>query len=189
MRGRIIGFDSRTGTGALEGEDGNRYEFAGTEWRSDSHPAAGFQVDFSPDGHLAVAIFPVYDPADVSGDFSWRRFFLSFSGRTNRKPYWLYYVLPVTVISLLLIPVDMVLGTYSGDGNVGLLGSLFSLVCLWPTFAIGARRCHDRGRSGWFQLIILIPLIGAIWLLVELGFLRGTHGPNRFGPDPLGGRS
>ncbi|HAE49771.1 MAG TPA: DUF805 domain-containing protein, partial [Tistrella mobilis] len=51
--------------------------------------------------------------------------------------------------------------------------------------AIGARRCHDRGRSGWFQLIMLIPLIGWIWLLVEIGFLRGTEGPNRFGPDPL----
>ncbi|MAD39833.1 MAG: hypothetical protein CMO30_03750 [Tistrella sp.] len=67
----------------------------------------------------------------------------------------------------------------------GLFSGLFSLAAIWPSLAIGARRCHDRGRSGWFQLIMLIPLIGWIWLLVEIGFLRGTEGPNRFGPDPL----
>ena len=42
-----------------------------------------------------------------------------------------------------------------------------------------------RGRSGWFQLIMLIPIIGSIWLLVEVGFLRGTVGSNKYGDDPL----
>ncbi|MEE9544269.1 MAG: DUF805 domain-containing protein [Rhodospirillales bacterium] len=55
----------------------------------------------------------------------------------------------------------------------------------WTSLAVGAKRCHDRGRSGWFQLISLIPLIGSLWLLVELGFLKGKEGENRFGPDPL----
>jgi uncharacterized membrane protein YhaH (DUF805 family) len=62
------------------------------------------------------------------------------------------------------------------------------LAVIVPGFAGLAKRCHDRDRSGWFQLISLIPLIGSIWLLVEVGFLRGTPGPNRFGPDPLAGR-
>lgn len=51
---------------------------------------------------------------------------------------------------------------------------------------IEVKRCHDRGRSGWFLLINFIPIIGALWLWVELCFLRGTKGPSRFGPDPLG---
>ena len=43
------------------------------------------------------------------------------------------------------------------------------------------KRFHDRDKSGWWVLIGLIPIIGAIWLLIELGFLKGTPGPNRFG--------
>jgi uncharacterized membrane protein YhaH (DUF805 family) len=50
---------------------------------------------------------------------------------------------------------------------------------------VGAKRCHDRNRSGWFQLISLVPIVGALWLLFDLGILRGTDGPNRFGPAPL----
>lgn len=49
------------------------------------------------------------------------------------------------------------------------------------------KRLHDRDHSGWFYLIALIPMVGGIWLLVELGFLPGTEGPNRFGEDPLVG--
>ena len=54
-----------------------------------------------------------------------------------------------------------------------------------PSFVLAIKRCHDRDKSGWFVLISFIPVIGPIWLLVELGFLRGSQGENRFGPDPL----
>lgn len=191
MKGKVIGFDSRTGTGAIEGEDGLRYEFSGTEWRSVIRPEAGVLVDFNPEGHLAQAIFPIQAPATArgGGDFSWWAFYVSFRGRTTRKPYWLYLILPVFVISILLTLLDVGLGTYDAETGGGLFSGLFSLIAIWPSLAIGARRCHDRGRSGWFQLIMLIPLIGWIWLLVEIGFLRGTRGPNRFGPDPLEGRA
>ena len=50
-----------------------------------------------------------------------------------------------------------------------------------------ARRWHDRDKSGWWTLIGLIPVVGAIWILVECGCLKGSDGPNRFGADPLGG--
>ena len=56
----------------------------------------------------------------------------------------------------------------------------------WCSLAVGAKRCHDRGRSGWFQLISLIPAIGPLWLFFDLGLFKGTDGENRFGPDPLG---
>ena len=59
--------------------------------------------------------------------------------------------------------------------------------CMVYSFAGQVKRWHDRDKSGWFVLVNFIPFIGTIWALVELGFLRGTMGPNRFGPDPLGG--
>jgi len=117
--------------------------------------------------------------------FDWKWFLLSFDGRITRSAYWLKFVLPYLVIAVVLGIVDAILGLQAE--GVGLLGGLFGLAAIWPSIAVGAKRCHDRGRSGWFQLILLIPVAGVVWLLVELGFLRGTVGENRFGPDPLDG--
>ena len=61
------------------------------------------------------------------------------------------------------------------------------VIFLYPWLALYAKRWHDRGKSGWWSLIVLVPILGAIWILVELGFLRGTEGPNQYGPDPLAG--
>ena len=51
--------------------------------------------------------------------------------------------------------------------------------------ATATKRYHDRNKSGWWILIVFVPVIGAIWYFVECGFLRGTRGPNPYGPDPL----
>ena len=58
-------------------------------------------------------------------------------------------------------------------------------VAVWINVGVLARRWHDRGKSGWMSLILLVPIVGVIWLYVELGGLRGTIGSNRFGADPL----
>ena len=50
-----------------------------------------------------------------------------------------------------------------------------------------SKRYHDRGKSGWWYLVTFIPLIGPIWVLIELQFLSGDRGSNRFGPPPGGG--
>jgi len=55
---------------------------------------------------------------------------------------------------------------------------------VWFSLALQVKRWHDRGKSGWWVLINLIPFVGGLWALVECGFLRGTEGPNQFGPDP-----
>jgi len=107
----------------------------------------------------------------------------SFDGRISRRIYWLYFVLPLLVIFLVVAVVVPPLFF-----NRAFL-ALF-LLALWPALAIGAKRCHDRNRSGWYQLIGLIPVIGAFVLLIELGILRGTAGSNRFDfrhPSPDGG--
>ena len=102
----------------------------------------------------------------------------SFEGRIGRQTYWLKYFLP-------WLGLNIVAGIIDATTGVPAVGLVVALVGLWVGFAAGAKRCHDRDRSGWFQAIMLIPIIGLIWLIVELGFLKGSEGENRFGPDPV----
>ena len=68
----------------------------------------------------------------------------------------------------------------------GILALLaLAIFAIWPSLAISVKRLHDRNHSGWLMLIALIPVIGAIWLLVSLGFMKGTVGRNKFGEDPF----
>ena len=55
---------------------------------------------------------------------------------------------------------------------------------IYPAVVVNIKRFHDRNKSGWWVLIALIPLVGALWIVIECGFLRGTVGDNRYGPDP-----
>ncbi len=122
----------------------------------------------------------------TAGRLGWGRLWFSFTGRATRFDYWVRLVVPYLVGLFVAAFLDALLGTGDPEtGNGGIFTILFVLAAIWPQLAVGAKRCHDRGRSGWFLLIALIPLIGSIWLLIELGFLRGTEGENRFGPDPL----
>lgn len=105
------------------------------------------------------------------------RNYASFSGRAARSEYWWFALFSFLVSAAMTII----------DGS-GMLASLWSLLVLLPTLAVGARRLHDIDRSGWWLLIGLIPLIGII-VLIWFFVTRGTDGPNRFGADPLGGAS
>ena len=105
-------------------------------------------------------------------DLSW--FLFSFNGRINRKPYWIFLVLMV----VLLAAVE----GFTGDVNTEEFSSAFYLVSLlsvWPTLAVQAKRWHDVDRSAWWLLINLVPFIGGIWVLIVCGFFRGTRGMNR----------
>ncbi|AXG73823.1 DUF805 domain-containing protein [Flavobacterium arcticum] len=101
--------------------------------------------------------------------------YATFSGRARRSEYW-YFVLFNIIIGIILGIIDSVIG-------IDLLGTIYSLVVLIPSLAVGIRRLHDVGKSGWFTLIILIPLIGAIWLIV-LYATEGDRGANEYGEDP-----
>lgn len=108
-----------------------------------------------------------------------------FKGRAQRKEYW-FFVLFYLIFGFVLTFVDGFLGTaYSVDGNavVGLLSTPYGLAMLVPAIAVTVRRLHDIGRSGWWILFGLIPLIGTIVLLVFL-VLDSQDGENRFGPNP-----
>ena len=115
------------------------------------------------------------------------RTLLSFQGRITRKQWWLMHLLRNLVCSCLVIFIYGVYGVF-GDIFVRLiiLFSLPILVLYWCSpWALNAKRWHDRDKSTAFIFVEFIPFIGWIWMFIELGCLRGTDGPNRFGPDPL----
>ena len=96
--------------------------------------------------------------------------YFCFDGRTGRKSFWLF-VLVNFVISTIL-------GMIPGIGRV--LSAVWSLVMLCPSLGITARRLHDTGKSGWLQLLLLIPGIGAIIILL-LCIPAGDAAPNQYG--------
>jgi uncharacterized membrane protein YhaH (DUF805 family) len=123
----------------------------------------------------------------------------SFEGRIRRQTWWLGYVLPLIGLSIVSTALDFGFGFITlqdaapvdGYGfettGVGVFGLLSLVPMVWGGLAGQVKRWHDRDKSGWFVLVNFIPFIGAIWAFVETGCLRGTVGPNRFGPDPVGG--
>ncbi len=110
---------------------------------------------------------------------NWREFLFSFQGRISRRSYWLFALLTLPFIALV-----MLINRNAGNPPLQGPGALLSLLLLWPSLAVQVKRWHDRDKSGGWVLITLIPLIGGLWALIENGFLPGTAGSNRFGPDP-----
>ena len=108
-----------------------------------------------------------------------------FSGRARRAEFW-YYTLFVCLVSIVLMLLDSVLGLGKTLGGLGVLGTIFAVATLLPSLAVTARRLHDTGRSGWWMLIDLVPLIGIIVLVVFL-VQEGQPGENHYGPDPKAG--
>jgi uncharacterized membrane protein YhaH (DUF805 family) len=115
------------------------------------------------------------------------RKYADFQGRARRAEYWWFVLFAIigTVVALL---VDALLGAALTGGGMGLpvFQAAFSLGIFLPSLAVAIRRLHDTDRSGWWYLIVLVPLIGFIVLIIFF-VQRGTEGPNRFGPDPLTG--
>jgi uncharacterized membrane protein YhaH (DUF805 family) len=104
-----------------------------------------------------------------------------FGGRLPRKAFWLYGVLGPLLVSVML---EMLLGIVGvGERKTELLTTA---LLAWPCIAVSAKRWHDRGKSAWWVLILLVPALGFLWTLVENGLLRGTVGANRFGADLTG---
>ena len=106
-----------------------------------------------------------------------------FRGRASRSEFW-FFVLFNLFVGLAATVLDSVLQTdYQGYATGGIINTVSGLVLLVPTFAVAARRLHDSGRSGWWLLLILVPVLGWIALLVFYCLDR-TSGANRYGPQP-----
>jgi uncharacterized membrane protein YhaH (DUF805 family) len=106
--------------------------------------------------------------------------YATFKGRARRPEYWWWYLF----YFLVLVGLNLGDAGIAAAGGPPLLSLLGILALFVPTIAVATRRLHDTDRSGWMQLIALIPLVGIIILIVFL-CQRGTDGPNRFGSDDL----
>jgi uncharacterized membrane protein YhaH (DUF805 family) len=108
---------------------------------------------------------------------------VSFDGRIARQTWWLRYFCVAIGISVVV----NIIAAIDPTGILGIVLGLASIVLIWPYLAGGAKRLHDQDKSAWWMLIAFIPIVGGLALLVMLGFLKGTSGQNKYGPDPLGG--
>jgi uncharacterized membrane protein YhaH (DUF805 family) len=116
--------------------------------------------------------------------------YTNFHDRASRSEYW-YWALFVLLGTIGAYALDAATTTAIGGAGAleayrfsGAHAGYFGLVVLTPGIAVGVRRLHDLDRSGWWLLLIFIPLIGSIILLIW-HCTKGTEGPNRFGLDPL----
>jgi len=108
--------------------------------------------------------------------------YAEFSGRSQRAEYW-YFVLFNIIIAFVLGFIDGIIGTFDPVSGYGLISGLYTLAVLIPGIAVGVRRLHDVGKSGWMLLIGLIPLIGFIWLII-LMVTDSNPVNNKYGPNP-----
>src|SRR5215472_135662 len=136
---------------------------------------------------------------------NWIYLFTSFNGRISRQPFWI----GVAILAVVEIAGQQLASRFEGDT----VSTVLDLAFTYPEFALSVKRANDRNLSPWvlglffainvaldlFTLLngpidtnnetnrlILVPFaVLALVLIVELGFRRGTEGPNRYGPDPL----
>ena len=121
--------------------------------------------------------------------------FATFDGRATRSEFWWFYLFALLVGFVGYVPILIltIIGASSNDGAVSGILTLFSVIfwIVWlivivalyiPLLAVGCRRLHDRGQSGWLQLLLLVPC-GSIVLLV-FWVMEGTPGDNAYGPRP-----
>jgi uncharacterized membrane protein YhaH (DUF805 family) len=102
--------------------------------------------------------------------------YAGFSGRARRTEYWMF-----ALINFVIIAVLDILGLYARFFTI--IGLIYSLAVFIPSLAVGVRRLHDTGRSGWWLLLGLIPVIGTIILIVFMA-TDSQPGENQYGPNP-----
>jgi uncharacterized membrane protein YhaH (DUF805 family) len=117
------------------------------------------------------------------GFFDWylkciKGHYADFEGRARRTEYWMFFLVNLIIA--------IVVGLIGMAIHLRVLSTLYSLAVLVPGIAVGVRRLHDTGRSGWWWLIALIPVIGTIWIIV-LFAIPGDQAANQYGADPKEG--
>ena len=104
--------------------------------------------------------------------------YVDFKTRSTRSQYW-WFTLWSIIFSIVTGIIDLALGM----GDTGPVGMIASLVLFLPSIALGVRRLHDIGRTGWWMLLVFIPLIG--WLILIVFYCTKSKAePNKWGPEP-----
>jgi uncharacterized membrane protein YhaH (DUF805 family) len=103
--------------------------------------------------------------------------YATFSGRASRSEYWFFYLFTI-IASIVTWVIDTMLLGYSAE-DTGAISLIFQIIIILPSIAVGARRLHDIGKSGWWQLLIL-TIIGIILLIVWFATI-GSSKKNNYG--------
>jgi uncharacterized membrane protein YhaH (DUF805 family) len=156
------------------GYDPNNSQGAQPGWgapQQPGHPQAGYAAAPPYAGGSAPA--PTMGMPDAVRSVLTQ--YATFTGRARRAEFWWFYLASV-LASVVASIIDQILGS-------PILGILLTLALIVPTLAVGARRLHDTGKSGWWQLIGLVPIVGAIVLIVFC-CQDSQPGTNNWGPSP-----
>ena len=183
MKGTILDYSIQSNSGVISGDNQIRYPFTGAEWKGQTPPNRGMRIDFDVDSMgNALQIYTElktnntlqsinkqldqisnlnqdeeqYNPIDWF--VKCIKQYVTFDGRARRKEFW-FFMLVCIGLGIVTQIVDSIIGT------APLLNGLLNLALFLPSLAVGARRLHDVGRSGWWQLIALTG-IGLILLIV-----------------------
>jgi len=111
----------------------------------------------------------------------------SFRGRLRRVDYWIYSAAIFLVLVSLCAGAGAILGVDLADQTDPrgvMIQGIAVVLLMWPNLAVCAKRAHDRNQSGWWVLLSFLPVIGNVWMIVNLGILRGTPDDNKYGPEP-----
>lgn len=101
--------------------------------------------------------------------------YATFSGRARRKEFWMF-----ALFSCLIAVICMVLDSAIGTGKW--IGNIYSIAVFIPSLAVSCRRLHDIGKSGWWMLIGLVPIVGILLLVYVCK--DSVQGENQYGPNP-----
>ena len=107
-----------------------------------------------------------------------------FSGRARRKEYWMFFLFNVIVTFVIIFSLGVIEGIAGSnpEGGGGVLSLLYVLAVILPNFAVAVRRLHDTGKSAWWLLIGIVPLMGIVILFFMVQ--DGQAGDNQYGPNP-----
>lgn len=174
MRGEVLSYDAAAGAGLISGDDGVRYSFGAMALR-DGPVRAGQKVDFVPVGTEATEIMALNGPAlglpPQVGGFDWQHALFSFEGRLRRSHFWIAW--------LILLGLGVVTGWFP------IIGGIIALLLIWPNLAIGVKRLHDMGLTGW---LIVTPwalnIIGTIAMIASIGIQAITNSAALEAEDP-----
>jgi len=136
-----------------------------------------------PGWFTAAGLYVVLSKLSQVEYLRWPHVLFSMEGRISLSEYWIKSWLVLFPLFLIVI-CSLVMGLEA-------VSHLAAVILLWSGFSLLLKRWHDRDHSGWWLLTLLIPILDIIilfWIIIEAAFRKGTHGPNRFGLDPLSSR-
>jgi len=111
----------------------------------------------------------------------WKKY-AQFSGRSRRNEYWMFTLFNLLIYVLLYGAAIALMESGIGKALLAIC-AIYGLAILIPSLAVGVRRLHDTGRSGWWLLICFVPIVGGLILLVFF-VLDSEPGTNQYGPNP-----